>query len=210
MKRIILIIMAVLLILPFVSGEPSFVFKDDENINLKIPCLRSDSLKCDATTNCTISIDYPNTESLVKNGTMSPSDGIYNYTITKGRVQNRFGEYPTTIYCENGTDGGLTTFNFEVNADGSRIPITTIIIILFIIIYLMLGLSIYLQNIYIGSVTGMFMMIMGIYVGTRGIGDINNILTITFSIIHVLIGFYILMEASGMNAINLLNNTEEE
>jgi len=54
-------ILTVLLLLPLVSADTEYVFKKGIDADLKINCFENNLTLCSATTNCYITVNYPDT-----------------------------------------------------------------------------------------------------------------------------------------------------
>jgi len=114
------IIALILLIIPIAKAEVDvdYVFKINQDADIKIACFDTDSTLCDSTTTCYITINYPDGSNLVRNGTMTLIGSYYNYTVDSSLLTKK-GEYSTTVNCE-GTYNGYTSFLFGITSSGER------------------------------------------------------------------------------------------
>ena len=99
-------------ILPMVSAE---VYQQDEIIDLKIPCFNNDYSSCDSSTNCTITILYPNATIFVYQN-MTYNTNYYNYTIQDGL--SALGTYTGTMMCDGADEDGFYNFEFIITPNG--------------------------------------------------------------------------------------------
>lgn len=112
----IITIMLVILILPVVSAECSFVFQKDDIINLNVPVTNSDNSMANSSTTCNITIRDSDENIVIQNQIMSfNAGGIYNYTMTNN---TDLGEYPAFVSCTDGGDSGFSSFCFEITPSG--------------------------------------------------------------------------------------------
>lgn len=79
--KTIFIILILLTLIPLVNAESSYTFKQGETIDLKISCFNNDYSSCDSSTDCNITIYYPNSSALVSGGELTYGANYYNYTI---------------------------------------------------------------------------------------------------------------------------------
>jgi len=213
MKKRILISLCIvclcLLIIPLVSAaDPSFVFNDKSDIDLKISCTNSDYSLCANTTSCFITINYPDTTNLVNNGTMTHNGTFYNYTIKQGLIQNNRGEYPTTVFCNSLTESDLKAFTILIGSESSRISSYIIITIILIFIYFLLWFASYTEENLLAVFASMGLLVIGIYLHINGIGDIKNFVTDMFALINWAIGGIIFLNILVNEAVEQLNLSE--
>jgi len=141
--KLILLALAILIVVPMVSAEPSFVFKADEPVDLNIPVFMSDNAKATSAVNCNITITAPNSTVMVRDGIMNfNASGSFNYTIPQEKVRS-LGEYSSSLNCNDGSDFGFTTFSFLINNTGSKFSTaeSVLYIIVFVISILLFLLS---------------------------------------------------------------------
>ena len=73
MKQIILLSIFILVLSSFVAAEPSFYFKANTDVDLKIPCA-NEGMPCSAAAVCNITINDPNSNNLVDNYQMTANN----------------------------------------------------------------------------------------------------------------------------------------
>jgi hypothetical protein len=99
----------------FCFAESTLFYKVNSEVDLKIPCVKSDNSKCTASAICNITVSYPNNTIYVNNKAMTNNNVYFNYTLDNA---NTSGEYPTVIYCIDGTEYGYSFFSFKLNQSG--------------------------------------------------------------------------------------------
>jgi len=119
MKKLILLIFSMFLLVSIVSATSSFVFEQDEAVDLKIACVDEIEQPCNSTIHCNITILYPNSTALVDNQVMTYGAVYYNYALNENQTAT-LGEYSTNIFC-SGVGNGFSTFTFEINPTGHEI-----------------------------------------------------------------------------------------
>ena len=194
MKKQILISIIVLLCMSMIAfAEPDYVFKDDQNIDLKVSCFNSTQQVCRPTTHCNITVSYPNSSVLIQNQAMSYAVSYFNYTIPQAQINRVIGEFPSTAYCCDSYECGYQTFTFLINAEGSRTSTYVMIIIFLIFTYGLLVWGFKMDDANIVTMASLFLIVAGIYIHLRGIADLNNYLTSAFALVNIAIGIYILI-----------------
>ena len=133
-------------IIPLVSGEGTeYVYRQNDVVDLTISCFDGTNNYCSDTTNCNITIFYPNSTLLVNNQKMSYGVSYYNYTIQSNQTKV-VGEYSVVAACFD-VENGYSTFNYDITPSGNKdvtqaesiilfIPVLIIIIIAFFFIFL--------------------------------------------------------------------------
>lgn len=101
------------------SAEPSYIFRQNTLIDLKVPCYAENYSLCTSTTTCNITIFLPvNNSALVNNQQMTWNDAYFNYTLLKNKTLI-LGEYSSSVNCF-GAYYGFSTFNFKITPDGTE------------------------------------------------------------------------------------------
>jgi hypothetical protein len=118
MKKYFLILMVILTIATVQATEESFIFEEGELVDIKVPCIENDYSLCSSSTNCTITIFYPDSSVLIDGENMTHNTNYFNYTIT-GDNLTQLGEYSSSVSCV-GSDNGFTTFMFLVTPNGEE------------------------------------------------------------------------------------------
>ncbi len=118
-----------------------FVFKQNQQADIKLSCFNSNNSFCSNSTNCTITINTPTSSNIINNKNMTHNPAYYNYTIPPSNLTS-FGEYNGVMQCTDGSDEGYTLFTFEITPNGTK-PSTTqgiiyvFVMVLFLILFLL-------------------------------------------------------------------------
>lgn len=134
-KSLIFVLMLAISVVSVLAIEPSYIFKQGVDINLKIFCFNETNSICDSTTLCNITILKPDNSVLVSNEQMSYNESFFNKTLTPAQT-DILGEYTAMVNCL-GTSVGYSTFIYKITYDGKDrtkeiFPIVIIISLLFI------------------------------------------------------------------------------
>lgn len=189
-KQILVGMIFILLILPMIMAEPSFIFKRSETVDLKIPAYAEDNARADNTISCYITVRSPNSTLTVDNQAMTfNAGGLYNYTITNNLLEE-LGEYPTAVSCDGGTVYGFSTFTFEITPTGDKRGIDLFLILLIsafgaLIIAYFVGEE---SSNYIGFLAGILFLMAGIYGMIYGIAGLSDLYTRTISMVCLGVG----------------------
>ncbi len=116
MKKLMLLFL--LLLLPVAVAQTSFTFPESTPTDLKVSCFNENNSLCDTTTECLLTIDYPNATNLIKNESMTYNFNYFNFTLNENQTTPS-GEYSVSVACQ-GQEVGFTTFTYEVNPTGIR------------------------------------------------------------------------------------------
>lgn len=119
MKKSFFIGFVLLLIIPTVLAETSYVFKRGQDIDLKIPCFNGEYRFCDINTTCVLTVNKPDGSNLFQNGTMSYNSNYFNYSMGQSLLSDT-GEYFSVMQCDDGNVSGYSTFIFEITPSGVR------------------------------------------------------------------------------------------
>jgi len=122
-KKIVLpivLIGVILLSLTFISAEPAYVFKQNEDVNFSLQVYESDNSISTASTSCYITVRNPNNALLITDEAMTFGvGGYFNYNIS-GSLLKRLGEYPVNVRCDDGADYAFSSFTFEITPSGQE------------------------------------------------------------------------------------------
>lgn len=127
------------------AEDPSYFYKQNDIIDLKIACSNSGTV-CGTSATCNISVFYPNSTVLIDQQTMTNNGDYHNYTIGSISV---VGEYSARTFCCDDSDCGNEGFFFEINTRGTTSkPImvgiyTVLIILIALFFYLAVSLNIF-------------------------------------------------------------------
>jgi hypothetical protein len=127
-----------------------FTVKQNDVIDIKIPCYDNNNAPCISTTICNITIFNPN-QTLVNNQRMTWNPAFFNYTVTN--TQN-LQTYSGTDSCIGGLTYGYTTFSLQITPTGGTldtgksIGYILIFVVAFIVFlgFLIIGISLPISN----------------------------------------------------------------
>jgi len=204
MKKLILILLALIILPIAIAADPLYVYDDKEDVDLKINCQYSDYSLCNSTVNCYITINDPDTTNIVKNATMTYNDVYYNYTLQQNIIERNFGEYAISAYCDSGSESSLTQYKILISSENSRFPTYILLLIILVFIYFLLVLGITRNEIVTASLASMGLIVVGIYMHMNGMGDIKNWMTDMFALINMAIGCFLLLKIWGEEAMSQL------
>lgn len=143
MKKIILLLVAVLLISLVGATDASYIFKQYDDVNLKVSCYDENNSLCDSSALCNVTILYPNNSVLIDGGEMTYTANYFNYTLQRNETAYT-GEYSCIVNCD-GSYKGFSTFNFLITPTGELMDTSDSIIYVGVIVLLLIffGLCIF-------------------------------------------------------------------
>ena len=174
MKNKILPILAlIILFIPLTNAEVDveYIFKINEDANIKVTCFDTDNTLCTNSTDCYITINDPDGLNIVNKQAMAFGDAYYSYNVS-GTLLSKKGEYSTTVNCE-GTYNGYTQFLFGITSSGERakgsgsagIGILALLIIVNVGVFSIAKLKLS-KNIILGHILKGGCVLMGLYLLT--------------------------------------------
>jgi len=117
MKKIILIMLVLFSSLAFAAIED--YYEAGERVDLNIFCVLDTA--CNASTNCSMTVHYPNGTNMVQDANMTNNIQYFNYTLYDDTVSLddvALGEYTAYVYCLSGDETDYATYDFEINNYG--------------------------------------------------------------------------------------------
>jgi hypothetical protein len=199
-KRVVILLVAILLVLQiyFVLGQtPTLgVFKLNDCIGLKQTCSNCSSINI-------TSILFPDSTQQSINGQMTKTGSDFNYSFCNN---SQLGNY---IVNGIGDPDGVSTvfaYNYIVTTTGNDNN-NTIPLFLALGGFIIFIIAIASRNLYIGFISGIIFIVLGIYLMIFGLGSISDFYTQTLS--YVALGFGLLIflsaayEAINDNSIHL-------
>lgn len=193
MRKEVLLLLFVFFI-PLVYAEPSFIFQQNQDVDLKISCYDINSTLCNNATVCTLTINYPNAINLIKNETMTYNDNYYNYTLNYNQT-NILGEYYVNVECY-GSNNGFSTFTFKITPTGDT-GISSYWWMLLVLAFGLVVFGIAKSDLIITMLGDFGLLFFGIYMMQYGIDIYKNWMTNTFAMITLGVGMYVLIR-TGM------------
>ncbi len=123
MKKIIIILMCMVLILPMVSavGEEAS-YPPNITMDIILKCFNIDSNLCSATTTCQMEILFPNKSFFIYNGSMTNNGTHFNYTTPR---TSTLGIYDRIFTCSDGSTSGYATDHFYVGKPSTDVQTQT-------------------------------------------------------------------------------------
>lgn len=112
--------LVIILLLPIVSGvEPQFFLAKNKKADLNFACFQPNGAFCEASYNCTVTVQYPNSSLLLNDAPTTRQTRYYNITLPDTSV---IGVYAYQSYCTNGTESGYSPeLYYEINISGEEI-----------------------------------------------------------------------------------------
>lgn len=141
MKKIYLLIIGILFISLSSAVSIAFFVPNSQEYNVKFSC-ENQGARCSATSICNISINYPNSSTLVSNGECTNlNNGYFNYTLDTTQTSTD-GEYTARANCIDGIYNATSTFYYKVNNAGKDAPSSGESILYFVLTLIMFGVCI--------------------------------------------------------------------
>ena len=198
MKKIILTLIIGIFLITLASASPSFYVKQYEPYDITFSCT-DDSQPlgfCSASTNCNITIIYPNSTIMVNNqNTTNLLNGKFNYSITSAQT-NLNGEYTVRAGCSGNGLNNSADFTYEVNPtgrEGKSFLLNPILIFLTIFAFIFIGLGIGLKIPMLGFIGAVLLMLAGMYTMIYGFGDVTNLYTQGVAVALLGLGFILII-----------------
>ncbi len=120
MKKIILFM--ILMLIPLAYAETSTQYT---SFDFKRSCVDDNQSYCDASVNCTLTFNDPNSVNILDNAKMSWSQTYYNYTIL-GSSLNEIGTYTGTMRCSSTLRAKTESVYFDIERKLNQTNIITI------------------------------------------------------------------------------------
>lgn len=195
-KKFILIFALTLLVLPIISAEPAYVFKQYENLTLCIPVFNSDNSEADASTDCYLTLKDPEMNILIQDQAMTfNSSGLFCYDIDESDL-GKLGEYPTTMRCDDGADYAFSSFVIEITPSGFINTIGFYIVIMLLSLGIM-ALGFWKQDAPIVILGSFGLYFLGLYILFYGLVGIKDpVYTWSSGIIILMLAAYISVKSS--------------
>jgi len=169
-NKLLIIFALIILLIPLTNAEVDveYIFKINEDANIKVTCFDTDNTLCTNSTDCYITINDPDGLNIVNKQAMAFGDAYYSYNVS-GTLLNKKGEYSTTVNCE-GTYNGYTQFLFGITSSGERakgsgaagIGILALLIIINVGVFSIAKLQLS-KNIILGHILKGGCVLMGLY-----------------------------------------------
>lgn len=113
------LIFLMVLLIPLINAETSFYVPQNTNYTIKFSC-ETNGYYCSAAADCNITINYPNSTTMVDNiAAENLNNGYFGYNLSNYQTSVR-GEYFSRVTCQDGLLNDTSTFIYEVNPSGIR------------------------------------------------------------------------------------------
>ena len=116
-KEILLFIFCILIINLVFAIEEFPPYKKGDSITLSFPCnLKVNQSQCPGSTECSITLKYPNSTYYINNGLMTRNGSMINYVMSN---TDTVGLYQGTVNCTDGLLSGAGNFLVRINNSGN-------------------------------------------------------------------------------------------
>jgi len=185
-------LMSILSVSAITNDEVSYFYPHGSPFDINRECFYNGA-HCNQTIfMCFITIYAPNQSIILNNTQMHGEVNYYNVTIPYTDWPNGF--YRSVMSCSDGTNAGSEVFYFKINPTGdNRNDSLFLILALSAVIILAFGIA--FENGYIGFIAGSLFIIVGIYVMSFGLANLND--DYTRAISYVCLGIGLLCEVSA-------------
>lgn len=192
MKKVIIFLMLGLMIFTVTAADDDYMGQQFLDVPIIETCA-DDGLQCDSTYGCNITITDPDQEVIILNLPMTRNETFYNFTLVD---TDALGIYKIKTYCTNGTFSGESIDGrLEITTTGDTFNTTLLILVLLLGGLILLLLGVYLKNFPIGFLSGLLFSIAGVYIMTRGFGNMADLYTRSIAIIVIALGGYLTIAA---------------
>lgn len=197
MGKLEIVLLVVLFLIPLAFAEPSYTFKKNADIDLKISCFDIANDLCNTAVSCALTVHYPNLTGLYSNVSMTQSANLdyFNYTLT-GLSQT--GEYPTIVRCIGNTTG-FSTFTFEVTSTGRpaySILDNPVLILFGIMALVLIAMGAYFSTPWFGFIGAIMFLMGGIYTMIFGFNNVTDLYTQSVGLTFIGLGFIFMFLAA--------------
>jgi len=182
MKKIILTLIFGIFLISLASASPSFYVKQYEPYDITFSCT-DDSQPlgfCSPTTECNITIIYPNSTTMVNNqNATNLFNGKFNYSLDSSQTSIN-GKYIVRVGCSGNGLNNSGDFTYEVNPLGKEsksFSLNPILIFLTIFAFIFIGLGIWIKIPALGFIGAILLILAGMYTMIYGFGDVTNLYT---------------------------------
>lgn len=191
MKKTLLIMLGILvLFLPIVAAaEPDYTFKFGENAYFIASC-DVNGVPCDpSTASCNMTLREPNGTYIVNYQPMTVNyGGDINYTVDNNLLTVIGELYNGKINCVQGSENKTATFTAMITPTGQN-RTSSLFLILGLASLITLGLGMWLENEYVGFISGALFIVTGVYSMIYGIGNLADLYTRAIAFSSIGLGF---------------------
>jgi len=201
MKKIYISLLLLFCILPLCLADTTTsivqtlgTFKQGDCVILKQICSTCSQ-------NTIISVSYPNSSQALGTTAMNVAGNEYTYSFCN--TSSALGRYIVNGYGDPGGTPQTWAYDFYITTTGNSAPLT-IPLIIGLAAFILLIFAFLLHNNYIGFITGILFIVLGLYLFVYGLGIISDFYTNTIALISLGVGLLIFL-ASAYSAINETN-----
>jgi hypothetical protein len=141
-KKLTLFLFLFLFMVNIAFASNELIYKQNENVNLIVPCFNSGVL-CSESTVCNITINSPNGNIILNNQQMSNDGAFHSYSV---RNSSELGYYQTIVFCVDGPESNYVSFSYKITENGLLQDDLTFIIALAVIILFCIIVAINLKD----------------------------------------------------------------
>lgn len=188
-KTIIFWLMVLVSISLVYGAEPYIKSPINEELNLKVPC-SLDGGSCASTTECNITIIWPNTSTFINKATMTLNNDTFNYTYPNTYIT---GDYINYVVCCDGAICDKETFivritgGFRINECPDTTPglLAIFLVTGLLLVFMFIGYVFRHPILGVFSCLGMFVLSWTIYGCQAIIGGIVMIMSLIVFLLFV-------------------------
>ena len=164
------LILVFIMITTVSAATSSYQYKIGSSIDIKNPCYFSGTY-CTASATCALTVYNPDNLVIVNNQQMTYGGAYFNYTLPGNNYT--VGLYKCDMTCTQSALSGSQTFYIEIQTGGNL----GLFLILAIASFVLLIFAIWMQNEYMGFISGALFILTGLFSIIYGIGDLSNMYT---------------------------------
>lgn len=201
MKKLTLLLFVGIFLITLASASPSFYVTQYKPYDITFSCT-DDSQPlgfCSASTNCNITIIYPNSTIMVDNqNTTNLLNGKFNYSITSAQT-NLNGEYTVRAGCSGNGLNNSADFTYEVNPtgrEGKSVLNNSVLIFLVVLAFAFIGFGIGFKIPTLGFIGSILLILSGMYTMIYGFDNIANLYTQGVAISLLGLGFIFMLSSA--------------
>jgi hypothetical protein len=113
-RTLFILMICIIVLFSLVRADQNFPpYMRNDKINLNFPCNL-----CDNTTNCNLTLQYPSTNYMVFEKSMTRNDTYYNYTLPDSSIA---GNYIGSTTCCSNTTCVTQGFGLTISSTGNRV-----------------------------------------------------------------------------------------
>lgn len=170
----------------------AYDYKVGSTIDIKNPCYYNGA-NCPAGTTCDITVYNPDNQVIVNNQPMTYGASYFNYTLPNANYS--IGSYKCDMVCTYSGVSGSQRFYLDIGSGGNM----GLFLILALASVILLAVALFMQNEYIGFISGALFIMTGLFALIYGIGNLANMYTNAIGWVSLGLGIMFLV-AAGYSA----------